>query len=485
VEAARASGAHPLRILLNTVLPNVAPPILVQFSLTVAGAILIESGLSFLGLGVVPPTPSWGLMIRGARATMEQNWLLLAWPSLALIITILAINRLCDALRDAFDPRLAGLARDAPAPRGPSAIPAARDATPAAAAMPAAAPSDGALLAVDTLRTYLTTPGGIVKAVDGVSLTIRRGETVALVGESGSGKSMTGLSILGLMPKPAGRIVDGSILLTGRDGSRRDLARLGEPELQAIRGNEIAMIFQEPMTSLNPVYRVGWQIEEAVLRHQGVTRAEARKLAVGMLDAVGIPDAARRARAFPHELSGGMRQRAMIAMALSSNPSLLIADEPTTALDVTIQAEILDLLRALQADEGRRLGLLFVTHNLGVVAEIADKVLVMYAGRIVEEADTRTLFRNPRHPYTIGLLASMPAAGSADVPSRERPPLEAIPGQVPSPLDMPSGCAFAPRCAFAEPACAAAMPELSPVAPGHSSRCRRWHEIGVGVKETA
>jgi peptide/nickel transport system permease protein len=469
VEAARASGATPLRVLSRTILPNVFPPILVQFSLTVGAAIVIESGLSFLGLGVVPPTPSWGLMIRGARATMEQNWLLLLWPCAALVLTILAVNRLCDALRDAFDPRLTALA--------PHTTLAGALIRPRSAATPAPARADSPLIDIRDLETRFDTADGPFKAVAGVSFAIKRGETVAVVGESGSGKSMTGLSILGLVPKPAGRIIAGSALFTGRDDTRRDLVQLDDAQMQTIRGNEIAMIFQEPMTSLNPVYSVGEQIGEAIRRHRTLPKGKVRAEAVRLLEQVGIPDAARRVDDFPHQLSGGMRQRAMIAMALACDPVLLIADEPTTALDVTIQAQILDLLRALGKDPQRPLSMMFITHNLGIVAELADRVIVLYAGRIMEEGDVHAIFRHPRHPYTRGLLASMPESGVSNLDSRDRPPLRAITGQVPSPHNLPRGCPFEPRCQMSQAACRVEVPPLADVGSGHRSRCLRWSEL--------
>jgi peptide/nickel transport system permease protein len=467
VEAARAAGAGSLRIMLRTILPNIVGPILVQFSLVVASAILIESGLSFLGLGVVPPEPSWGLMIRGARGTMQHNALLLLWPCIALVVTILAINRLCDALRDVFDPRTGG----APSK---SALRMLIDNTVGIPRPAARAPAAETLLSVRELQTHFATPDGVLRAVDGISFDMKRGETLAVVGESGSGKSITGLSILGLVPKPAGRIVGGEILFACRDGERRDMTRLDDEMLQKIRGNEIAMVFQEPMTSLNPVYRIGDQIAESVIRHRGVSAAEAREVALRALETVGIPDAPRRIDDFPHQLSGGMRQRAMIAMALACEPSLLIADEPTTALDVTIQAQILDLLRRLKRETKGGMSILFITHNFGVVAEMADRVLVMYAGRIVEEGDVRTIFRSPRHPYTRGLLGSIPGApGARD----DKGLLRTIPGNVPSLRDLPPGCAFAPRCAMAEDACRAADPALETIAEGHRTRCRRWSEM--------
>jgi oligopeptide/dipeptide ABC transporter ATP-binding protein len=327
------------------------------------------------------------------------------------------------------------------------------------------------LLDVRRLSTHFDTEAGVVKAVEHVSFTLDAGETLAVVGESGSGKSVTSLSIMGLVAAP-GRIVGGEILFRTREGTVVDLARLPAKALRRLRGRDIAMIFQEPMTSLNPVLTIGHQIAEAVEIHGGMDRGAAMKRAREMLDLVEIPAAERRLGEHPHQLSGGMRQRVMIAMALACDPVLLIADEPTTALDVTIQAQILDLLDKLRRDIG--LAVLFVTHNLGVVAQIADRVVVMYCGRVVEEGDVRRLFRAPRHPYTRGLLACLPrrALDEERGPGPRR--LRAIPGQVASALDAPRGCAFAPRCALALPECEAAMPPLADVADGQRSRCLRW-----------
>ena len=327
-------------------------------------------------------------------------------------------------------------------------------------------------LDIRNLQTHFATDRGVSKAVDGVSFTVRRNETLAVVGESGSGKSVTSLSAMRLIQSPPGRIAGGEILFRRRDGSVHDLAKAPEKLMRSIRGNEIGMIFQEPMTSLNPVYTVGDQIGETLRLHQKLDRPAARAAALAMLKTVGIPAAERRIDEYPHQMSGGMRQRVMIAMALACRPTLLIADEPTTALDVTIQAQILDLMRRLQAETGT--AILFITHNLGVVAEIAHRVAVMYAGRVVEEGDVRALFKNPKHPSTRGLLACMPHLGQGKGESAR---LEAIPGNVPSPTARPSGCTFAPRCAYAEPACAAAEPALEQVEPGHAARCRRWKDI--------
>ncbi|KQY15089.1 peptide ABC transporter ATP-binding protein [Rhizobium sp. Root73] len=333
------------------------------------------------------------------------------------------------------------------------------------------------ILEIKGLKTVFRTRAREITAVNGIDLVIHPGETVALVGESGSGKSVTSLSVMRLLARKVGLIDAGSVLFRGKDGNVKDLAALDEEEMRHVRGNDIGMVFQEPMTSLNPVYTIGDQISESLRVHRGTGRRAALEAAVGLLEKVGIPDARRRASQYPHELSGGMRQRATIAMALACNPTLLIADEPTTALDVTIQAQILDLMQTLQRERG--MGMLFVTHNLGVVAEIAHRVAVMYAGRIVESGPVAEVFRDPRHPYTMGLLRSMPRLGTATEMKRSGKTLPAIPGMVPSLAEMPAGCAFAPRCAFATDACRAAMPELVAVNAGHGTRCIRWQEIAA------
>jgi peptide/nickel transport system ATP-binding protein len=321
------------------------------------------------------------------------------------------------------------------------------------------------VLEVDGLSTYFFTRGGVVKAVDDVTFTLAKGETLGIVGESGCGKSMTALSVMRLVPTPPGRIVAGSVRLNGVD-----LLELDESEMRDLRGNEISMIFQEPMTSLNPVLTIGYQIGEALRLHQGMTKSQAMDRAVEMLRIVRIPEPAQRATEYPHQLSGGMRQRAMIAMALACNPKVLIADEPTTALDVTIQAQILDLIIDLKEQLGT--AVILITHDLGVVAETAQRVIVMYAGRKVEECDVDGLFAEPLHPYTNGLLASVPRlaimSGEADT---ER--LAEIPGIVPALNDLPAGCAFAPRCPFADGQCHAAYPPYEEKRPGHWAAC--WH----------
>ncbi|WP_254453525.1 ABC transporter ATP-binding protein [Siccirubricoccus sp. G192] len=318
-----------------------------------------------------------------------------------------------------------------------------------------------ALLEVENLQTHFRTPDGVNRAVDGVSFEVAAGETLAIVGESGCGKSVTAMSILRLIPEPPGKMA-GAIRFQGRD-----LLKLSESEMQSIRGNEISMIFQEPMTSLNPVLNVGRQIGETLRLHQGLSAREAEAKAVEMLTLVGIPEPQRRVREYPHQLSGGMRQRVMIAIALACNPKLLIADEPTTALDVTIQAQILDLMRDLKHRVGA--AIVLITHDLGVVAEVAERVVVMYAGRKVEEAAVGPLFRSPRHPYTQGLLGSVPKLGSSLTGTETR--LAEIPGMVPSLKTKIPGCVFASRCPYATDLCVQVAPALELKAPGHLAAC--------------
>jgi peptide/nickel transport system ATP-binding protein len=324
-----------------------------------------------------------------------------------------------------------------------------------------------ALLEVDGLRTHFFTRDGVVRAVDGVSFSVAPGETLAVVGESGCGKSVTSLSILRLIASPPGRIVSGQVLFEGRD-----LLALTEEEMRAVRGNEISMIFQEPMTSLNPALTVGRQIAESLVLHRGLSQREAMAKAVDMLRKVRMSEPERRVRQYPHELSGGMRQRVMIAMALSCGPRLLIADEPTTALDVTIQAQILELMRELARETGA--AVVLITHDLGVVAEMAQRVVVMYAGRKVEEAPVDELFALPRHPYTRGLLGSMPHLGNS-VRGEDRKRLVEIPGMVPSLKEEQAGCLFAPRCPNAIARCRAEAPPLVAHSPGHWAAC--WNPV--------
>ena len=328
------------------------------------------------------------------------------------------------------------------------------------------------LLEVKNLKTHFFTPDGVVKAVDGISYEIEEGEVVGIVGESGCGKSVGAMSIMRLIPQPPGRIVDGEVLFEGED-----LVNLDDKEMREIRGNKIAMVFQDPMTSLNPVLTIGRQLTETLELHQDMNKEQAAERAAELLTMVGIPDARQRLDDHPHQFSGGMRQRVMIAMALSCNPKLIIADEPTTALDVTIQAQILELMRDLSEELGT--AQIIITHNLGVVARYADRVIVMYAGRIVETASAVEIYKNPLHPYTIGLLKSVPRLDASD---DERVRLEAIEGQPPNLGDLPQGCNFAPRCRFATDECLVDDPELKSVESNHFSACIRAEEIKELIK---
>jgi oligopeptide transport system ATP-binding protein len=331
------------------------------------------------------------------------------------------------------------------------------------------------VLEVEDLSVSFSTAGGALAAVSEVSFTLRRGETLAVVGESGSGKSVTSLAMMRLLPGDGACTVSGRVRLHDSAAPALDLLTLSEQRMRAVRGDSIAMVFQEPMTSLNPVKPVGEQVAEALRLHRGLDRGAATEEVVRLLDLVGIPAPRQRLDSYPHQLSGGMRQRVMIALALSCNPAVLIADEPTTALDVTIQAQILDLLKRLQDSTG--MAVLFITHNLGVVAEIADRVMVMYGGRVVEQADVRPLFARPLMPYTAGLLRSVPRL---DLAGRRGGPLPAIPGNVPDPLHPPPGCHFHPRCSHAEMGrCDVRAPLLDPAGEGRQVRCLRWREIAA------
>ena len=329
------------------------------------------------------------------------------------------------------------------------------------------------LLEVKDLQTYFFTQEGVVKAVDGASYELEEGETLGLVGESGCGKSVSALSVMRLIPDPPGRTVGGEIIFEGRD-----LLKMSNSEMRRIRGKEISMVFQEPMTSLNPVLSVERQLTESLELHLGMKKAEARQEAARRLEQVGIPDPERRIKQYPHQFSGGMRQRVMIAMALSCNPKLIIADEPTTALDVTIQAQILELMKNLSLEYG--VSLIIITHNLGVVARYADRVNIMYAGKIIERGSAREIYRNPRHPYALGLLNSVPRL---DLPRREK--LTPIEGQPPDLVNLPAGCSFRARCQYAIDRCAEEIPQLRSVGDGHSSACFVADNLAAQIKEDA
>ena len=329
------------------------------------------------------------------------------------------------------------------------------------------------LLEVRDLRTHFFTPTGVVKAVDGVSYALEEGETLGLVGESGCGKSVSALSIMRLVPNPPGKTVGGEVIFEGRD-----LLKLSDAEIRRVRGRQIAMVYQEPMSSLNPVLSIGRQLTESLELHLRMSKADARREAVRRLEQVGIPDPERRLKQFPHHFSGGMLQRVMIAIALSCSPKLIIADEPTTALDVTIQAQILDLMKNLSREYG--VSLLIITHNLGVVARYADRVNIMYAGKIIERGTARDIYRNPGHPYTLGLLNSVPRL---DLPRTDK--LDPVDGQPPDLLQLPDGCAFRERCRFAMARCAAETPPLRPVGAGHLSACFAAEALLSRAKEHA
>jgi oligopeptide transport system ATP-binding protein len=329
------------------------------------------------------------------------------------------------------------------------------------------------LLEVRDLRTHFFTPEGVVKAVDGISYTLEEGETLGLVGESGCGKSVSALSIMRLVPYPPGKTVGGEVIFDGQD-----LLKLSDTEIRRVRGKQIAMVYQEPMTSLNPVLSIERQLTESLELHLGMNRAAARREAVRRLEQVGIPDPQRRLSQYPHQFSGGMLQRVMIAMALSCNPKLIIADEPTTALDVTVQAQILDLMKDLSREYG--VSLLIITHNLGVVARYADRVNIMYAGRIIERGTARDIYRNPRHPYTMGLLNSVPRL---DLPRADK--LDPVEGQPPDLLNLPAGCSFMERCRFSAERCAEEAPILRSVGAGHLSACFAAESLLSRAKEQA
>ncbi|HXQ60046.1 MAG TPA: dipeptide ABC transporter ATP-binding protein [Acidimicrobiales bacterium] len=477
VEAARATGVAPGRLVRTHILPNVASPLIIQVALALGYAILIDAGLSFLGLGEQPPTASWGLMLTEAYRYIFSSPLTLVFPGLAILLTVLAFNLVADGLRDALGRERFGATRAARLAGGRRARRVAASAAHAErqrAAGEIDVPSSPELLTVEHLRVEFATRDGWLPVVEDVGFGVLPGRTLGLVGESGSGKTVSALAIMGLLPRRESRVPEGSVRFDGME-----LTELSAPRMRQIRGNDIAMIFQEPMTSLNPAFTVGNQIAEQVRAHREVSRGEAWARAVDMLDQVGIPDPTRRARDYPHAFSGGMRQRVMIAMALSCEPKLLIADEPTTALDVTTQAQILELLASLQQE--RHMAMIFVTHDLGVISDIADDVVVMYAGQVMERTAVGELFGRPHHPYSEALLASMPqlaSPGSA---------LKVIAGQVPRPDEMVAGCRFGPRCDYTVDGCRAGPVALEPTADsGGLVRCVRHGELalaGIGELE--
>ncbi|MBN9676151.1 dipeptide/oligopeptide/nickel ABC transporter permease/ATP-binding protein [Salipiger bermudensis] len=429
VDAARLAGMNDARIILSEVLPNVIPVIVIAMSTTVGWMILETAGLSFLGLGSQPPQADLGSMLGEARAALITSPHTSVVPGAMILIIVMAINLLGDGVRDALDPRLRSGALTRP-----------MAATLVRREDPAPEPQGDDVLSLRDLQTQFHVKHRIYRAVGGVSLGVKPGECLGIIGESGSGKSVTALSVMGLVASPPGVITGGAVHYQGED-------LVGAPygRLRDLRGREVAYIFQDPLATLHPLYKVGDQLVEAIRVHHAISDSEARARALGLLRDVRIPNAESRLDSFPHELSGGMRQRVGIAMALANGPEVIIADEPTTALDVTVQAQILSLLDTLRREKG--LAIVFITHDFGVVAQLCDRVAVMYAGRIVEEGPTRALLEAPAHPYTRRLIACVPELGEG----KRR--LHAIPGLPPAVNDLPPGCAFAPRCDKAQPAC--------------------------------
>jgi peptide/nickel transport system permease protein len=429
IDAARLAGMNDARIILSEVLPNVIPVIVIAMSTTVGWMILETAGLSFLGLGSQPPQADLGSMLGEARAALITSPHTSVVPGAMILIIVMAINLLGDGVRDALDPRLRSGALTRP-----------MAATLVRREGPVPEPEGDDVLSLRDLQTQFHVKHRVYRAVGGVSLGVTPGECLGIIGESGSGKSVTALSVMGLVASPPGMITGGAVHYKGED-------LVGAPygRLRDLRGREVAYIFQDPLATLHPLYKVGDQLVEALRVHHAISDSEARARALGLLRDVRIPNAESRLDSFPHELSGGMRQRVGIAMALANDPEVIIADEPTTALDVTVQAQILSLLDTLRREKG--LAIIFITHDFGVVAQLCDRVAVMYAGRIVEEGPTGALLEAPAHPYTRRLIACVPELGEG----KRR--LHAIPGLPPAVDDLPPGCAFAPRCDKAQPAC--------------------------------
>jgi peptide/nickel transport system ATP-binding protein/peptide/nickel transport system permease protein len=446
IDAARLSGMGHTRIIVGELLPNVLPVIVIAMSTTVGWMILETAGLSFLGLGSQPPKADLGSMLGEARSAMISNPHTSIVPGIMIFFIVMSINLLGDGVRDALDPRLRSGALSRPLP-----------ATLVDRKGDFPAPTDD-LLAIQDLHTQFHVGNRIYRAVGGVSLAVTAGECLGVIGESGSGKSVTALSVMGLVASPPGVITGGAVRFQGED-------MIGAPyeSLRQKRGDRVAYIFQDPMSTLHPLYRVGQQLAEAIRSHYSISRAQARDRAIQLLKDVRIPNAQSRIDNYPHELSGGMRQRVCIAIALANEPDVIIADEPTTALDVTVQAQILILLQELRRDRG--LAIIFITHDFGVVAQLCDRIAVMYAGRIVEQGPTRAVLDSPAHPYTRRLIACVPELGGG------RRELAAIPGLPPMVDALPPGCAFAPRCEKAQDVCRAGEIALQGNAP-RAVRCR-------------
>ncbi|HTE59654.1 MAG TPA: dipeptide/oligopeptide/nickel ABC transporter permease/ATP-binding protein, partial [Solirubrobacteraceae bacterium] len=458
IQAAELLGASTPRILFRHLLPMLYSALLTQAILELARVVLVEASLSYLGLGVQPPNASWGLMVAENQADLQDAWWTVTFPGVALALTVLAMNLLANWIRVQTDPQQRQRRFALGSMKGWKSTGFRLSKNGSGASSTVAEPAGATpLVSVEGLEVRFHSVEGVVPAVRGASLVIRPGETLGIVGESGSGKSTAALALMDLIPPP-GRIEDVRLVWEGRELSRRDLHRL--------RGSEIAMIFQDPMTSLNPLVPVGRQVGEVLMKHKGMSKEAARKRTEELFELVGIPSPHERLDQFPHELSGGLRQRVMIATALAPEPKLVIADEPTTALDATIQAQILEIIRELQ----QRLGvaMLLITHDLGVVARVCDHVVVMYGGRIVEEATVYDLYERPRHRYTEALLAAVPRVDHG------RGELATIPGHPPGRQDAVEGCPFAPRCGYATDECST-MPAMTADGPRRRFAC--WHPV--------
>ncbi|WP_306119332.1 MULTISPECIES: dipeptide/oligopeptide/nickel ABC transporter permease/ATP-binding protein [unclassified Roseitalea] len=449
VDAARLSGKSNAQILFIEVLPNVLPVIVITMSTTVGWMILETAGLSFLGLGAQPPQADLGSMLGDGRKILFTAPHVSIIPGLMIFVLVMSINLLGDGVRDVLDPRLKS---------GALSRPVARTAVTRQGLVPDAAPDPAAVLDVRELRTEFHIGGEVFKAVGGVDMRVGKGECLGIVGESGSGKSVSAMSIMGLVPTPPGRITGGVALLEGED-----LFSASDERIRQLRGSAVSHVFQDPLSTLHPLFTVGDQLVEAIRAHEPVAKSAARRKAEELLRTVRIPNPAERLKAYPHELSGGMRQRVCIAMALAHDAKVIIADEPTTALDVTVQAQVLSLLDTLRAE--RDTGVLFITHDFGVVSAICDRVAVMYAGQFVETGTTEQILSSPAHPYTAKLIDCVPVLGE---PDRR---LDAIEGRPPMVNDLPKGCAFAPRCPRARDTCRAAPIGLTELGDGRTVRC--------------
>jgi peptide/nickel transport system permease protein len=473
VEASIAVGSSPIRIVVTRVLPNVMTGLAVQIAVALGAALLAESALSFLGLGPPPPSASWGSMLREAYDTslFTHPWSLVP-AGVAIALTILAFNTIGDGLRDTLSGATSTTKQKRGVKRQRGLTTVTKQSNDNAGLVPKHSNTiraERSLLEIRGLSVEFDTESGPRRVVDDVSFDVGVGRIVGLVGESGSGKTVSSMSILRLLPSPPARIVSGSVRFEGKDLLEVDFAAL-----RRIRGREIAMIFQDPLASLDPSFTVGYQLTEAIRLHEKASRAAAKARATQLLESVHIPEPVHRLSAYPHQLSGGMRQRVMIAMALSCHPRLIIADEPTTALDVTVQAQIVDLLRELCRTE--ELAILFVTHDLALVSELTDDIAVMYAGQVVEQGPTADLLAHPRHPYTAALLAATPGVSLPGGP-------DLLSGQVPQAGHFPAGCRFHTRCTFAESACGSEVVPMEIDVVGRQCRCLRQTELalpGVG-----